>query len=137
MCLFLQSHYATMRAMHKVPVAYKMCQSAIRAGNMRDKPDLWTLSDARQKVRDLPDAQKRIFLLMCDFWVANDQLPTLQTIADRMGYRSVNAAQQAVLALEGKGLLERNEAQRLRFRRIDGMNLGEVFRTASTSQTAG
>lgn len=88
-------------------------------------------------MRDLPDAQKRIFLLMCDFWVVNDQLPTLQTIADRMGYRSVNAAQQAVLALEGKGLLERNEAQRLRFRRIDGMNLGEVFRTDSTSQTAG
>lgn len=122
--------------MCKESFAYNLCQPEMRAGKAREVPVRWTISDAKRKVRDLPDAQKRIFLLMCDFWEANDQLPTLQTIADRMGYRSVNAAQQAVLALEGKGLLERNEAQRLRFRRIDGMNLGEVFRTNAASKTA-
>lgn len=87
-----------------------------------------TISDARHRVSALPDVQRRIFLLMCDFWTANDQLPSMSTIAQRMGYSSVNAAQQAVAALVSKGLLERNESQRLRFRRVEGMNLGEVFR---------
>jgi len=78
-------------------------------------------------VDDLPYAQRRIFLLMCEFWAANDQLPAMKTIAQRMGYRSVNAAQVAVFALEKKGLLERNESQRLRFVRVEGLSLGEVF----------
>lgn len=112
-------------------IANNMRQPAGRAGNVRQVTVLKTLADARLKVRELPDVQKRIFLLMCDFWTVNDQLPALQTIADRMGYRSVNAAQQVVSALEGKGLLERNEAQRLRFIRVDGVNLGEVFRNGS------
>lgn len=93
-----------------------------------------TLSDARACVHELPDAQRRIFLLMCDYWTANDQLPAMQTIADRMGYRSVNAAQEAVIALTKKGLLERNEAKRMRFRRVEGMNLGDVFRAFKPSK---
>lgn len=86
-----------------------------------------SLSAVREQVDELPDAQRRIFLLMCDFWAVNDQLPAMKTIAQRMGYRSVNAAQVAVFALEKKGLLERNESQRLRFIRVEGQSLGEVF----------
>lgn len=95
-----------------------------------------TIAAARAQVDYLPDAQRRIFFLMCDFWAENDQLPAMKTIAQRMGYRSVNAAQVAVLALEKKGFLERNESQRLRFIRVEGLSLGEVFRREVANSAA-
>lgn len=95
-----------------------------------------TIADARKRVLALPSAQQRIFLMMCNYWSVNDQLPGSQAIADHMGYRSANAAYDVLTALKAKGLLERNASQRLRFCRVEGISLGELFRDGLHMQSA-
>lgn len=95
-----------------------------------------TIADARKRVLALPPMQQRIFLLLCSYWAANDQLPGSQAIADHMGYRSTNAAYDVLTVLQAKGLLERNASQRLRFCRVEGISLGELFRDGLCAQSA-
>lgn len=87
-----------------------------------------SLAEAKSLVTALTTAQGSVFKICCDFWTANDQLPTMKVISERMGYRSANSAQEVMDALERKGLVERNEVHRFRFSRVEGMNIGEVFR---------
>jgi SOS-response transcriptional repressor LexA len=60
--------------------------------------------------------QQRRLLAFCDlFLTQNDQMPTGQAIASHFGWASVNAAYEALTALERRGLLERNTLGKMRF----------------------
>lgn len=54
------------------------------------------------------------------FFVENDQLPTIKCIREHFGWNSDNAADAHVRALIHHGLLERNALGKLRFARKKG-----------------
>ncbi|TDS74394.1 LexA DNA binding domain-containing protein [Comamonas sp. JUb58] len=65
----------------------------------------------------LPPRQMDVLNFMLAFHAENDQLPPKAEIARHFGFRSPNAAQCHVDALERKGFLERNRIGNLRFAR--------------------
>lgn len=75
------------------------------------------MTTGRRKVALRPLTQRqRSILAFCDrFLTQNDQLPTQQALVDHFGWASTNAAYEAFLSLERRGLLERNALGKLRF----------------------
>jgi len=55
--------------------------------------------------------QEEILAFMVEYEAANDNMPTMPTIARRFGYASPNAANDHVQALVRAGRLERLEGQ--------------------------
>ena len=53
--------------------------------------------------------QRRVFEYMSVFLAINDCLPPAAQIAREFGWRSANSARLHLVALEKKGLLQRNE----------------------------
>lgn len=55
----------------------------------------------------LTDRQRQIYELICAEIQSKRRPPTLQELADRMGYRSKNAVENHLTALEKKGYIDR------------------------------
>ena len=64
---------------------------------------------------DLTSRQREVLAYMLQFLADNDQLPPMQFIAAHFGFRSPQAAQDHVTALERKGFIERNAVGKFKF----------------------
>jgi SOS-response transcriptional repressor LexA len=73
----------------------------------------------------LTDQQKKVLVFMHQFFSENDQLPTMQAIAEGFGWKSFNAAAEVAIKLEAKGYLERNALNKFKFTR-DPVRRAEV-----------
>lgn len=67
---------------------------------------------------DLTEKQAALLAYMREFEAANDNMPTIQTIAAHFGWASTNSAFEQMRALEKKGRIERNEQGGWRFVRV-------------------
>ncbi len=78
---------------------------------------------------DLTERQTEILKLVRDLTEASGFPPTRAEIAERMGFRSVNAAEQHLRALEKKGALEisAGSSRGLRVKERAGRSLGRVM----------
>lgn len=85
--------------------------------------------DAINRIKHLSKRQRDTFDLICEYWCANDQLPSMRAISERLGFRSDTAAVQHIATLANRGLIERNEAGKFRFVRVQGVNLVEIYRS--------
>lgn len=83
-----------------------------------------TLDKAREVIEAMPDRQREVLSYCVEFQSKNDHLPTVALLRKKMGYKSPNSGQKALVALEKRGLLDRNECGRLRFARLEGVSLG-------------
>ena len=59
--------------------------------------------------------QQEVLAFMRSFLAKNDQLPSMQAIADHFGFKSPNSAQDYANALCRKGCIERNALGNWRF----------------------
>lgn len=59
--------------------------------------------------------QREVLHFMRCFLLENDQLPPMHAIAEHFGFRSTNAANDYLAALERKGFIERNAVGKFRF----------------------
>jgi SOS-response transcriptional repressor LexA len=63
----------------------------------------------------LTPIQARVLAFMQQFFLANDQVPSNEMIADHFGWGSANSAHCHVQSLAKRGLLERNSVGRWKF----------------------
>ena len=59
-------------------------------------------------MKPLTTTQLQIIHFMREFYLVQDQLPTMQFIADHFGWKSPNAADQQCRVILKKGYLEKN-----------------------------
>lgn len=63
----------------------------------------------------LTEKQQYVYNFMKSFFLQNDQLPPMATIADHFGWASDNAAQEMIRCIEKAGWIERNAVNKWRF----------------------
>lgn len=63
----------------------------------------------------LAPRQQQVLGFMLKFLAENDQLPPMSAIAKHFGFKSSNAAQEHMFALQRKGFIERNAVGNYRF----------------------
>jgi SOS-response transcriptional repressor LexA len=61
--------------------------------------------------------QGEVLKFMYDFYLENDQLPTMQAMADQFGWASANNSVEHCQMLFKKGALERNALDKYKFSR--------------------
>jgi len=76
----------------------------------------------------LTDRQSEILRLIRELTEVSGYPPTRAEIAERMGFRSVNAAEQHLRALEKKGAIEISSGMSRGIRVLDGRTAGRVGR---------
>jgi repressor LexA len=76
----------------------------------------------------LTDRQSEILKLIRELMEVSGYPPTRAEIAERMGFRSVNAAEQHLRALEKKGAIEISEGASRGIRVLDGRPAGRLGR---------
>lgn len=59
-------------------------------------------------MKPLTTPQLKIIQFMHEFYLAQDQLPTMKSIADHFGWKSPNNADEHCRAISEKGYLEKN-----------------------------
>lgn len=96
--------------------------------NSMGRIKLRELTAVRTAVLGLTHRQRQVLALCCDFYVANDQLPTTTVLAKRLQVASSNYPAEVLAVLEKRGLLERNEVKKYRFARVQGMSVGDYYR---------
>lgn len=74
----------------------------------------------------LTDRQAQVLLFMWEFYEANDQLPPCMFICAHFGWKSPNAVQTHVEALESKGWIERNTVGKYKFAPIARTAIAEA-----------
>lgn len=100
-------------------------------GRPRQQP-VATAAQAFVVMRSLPPRQREALKLCVEFARENDQLPPYHVLAKRMNCASANSAAEILNALARKGLLARNEVDKFRFARIDGVSLFTLAQQAAT-----
>lgn len=65
----------------------------------------------------LTTRQLEVYCYMKDFFLENDQLPPLQTMQDKFGWKNENGGRHHREALAAKGYLELNAVGKYRFKR--------------------
>ena len=68
---------------------------------------------------NLTQRQKEIYEYLQEYFIDNHHIPTRELIAERFGFRSANAAQEHMSALEKKGYLEKTSERRWRFSKLE------------------
>jgi SOS-response transcriptional repressor LexA len=63
----------------------------------------------------LTEKQRNVFNFLVQFFARNHQLPPCHCIAREFNFASQNAAFEHLLAIEKRGLIERNELNKWRF----------------------
>lgn len=82
---------------------------------------------AAAAIANLPQRQKEVMRICVEFVKKNDQMPPYQKLASMMNISSPNGAMDALKSLERKGLIERNEVSRYRFKRFGGVSVAQLF----------
>jgi repressor LexA len=79
-------------------------------------------------MENLTDRQSEILRLIRELTEVSGYPPTRAEIAERMGFRSVNAAEQHLRALEKKGAIEISSGMSRGIRVLDGRSAGRTAR---------
>ena len=82
---------------------------------------------------ELTDRQSEILKLIRDLMEVSGYPPTRAEIAERMGFRSVNAAEQHLRALEKKGAIEISSGSSRGIRLMDAKPSGRGGRCGGAS----
>ena len=75
-----------------------------------------------------------VFSYLCEYFKRNDQLPSCEAMAKHFGWASPNAAQDYFDRLKRKGVVEKNDSKKWRFKTIERFELtppplGMTYRT--------
>ncbi len=70
------------------------------------------------RVVELTKIQEMVLYYCRTFFEENDQLPPYRLIKECFGWKSVNAVKDVMRILEKKGYVEKNEANRYKFKRV-------------------